>query len=200
MLEVEEILTVVKEAADFLIQTQDDDKQELAFYLIQILDNEPLKNYVNFNEAFLTIASMGNWELAQKCMNIAEYEICLVNGCAWRKNHYAFINAAVELMKDNILSSVDDTQPTLKDKYLYILEFSNKTVKIGITKEKEKRMKAISSASGMAITRSYITEKIDNVQDLETELHRTFKEKRLNGEFFDIGFEEAVAELKAKIE
>ena len=92
----------------------------------------------------------------------------------------------------------DVTKPSLKDKYLYVLEFTNGTVKIGITKEKERRMKAISSASGMNITRSYFTEKIENVQNLETELHRYFKGKRLNGEFFDIDFEEAVTEIKKR--
>ena len=99
-------------------------------------------------------------------------------------------------MKNKALENV--TRPSLKNKYLYVLEFSNGTVKIGITKEKEKRMKAISSASGMDITRSYFTGKIDNVQNLETELHRHFKDKRLNGEFFDINFNEAVAEVEKR--
>jgi len=50
----------------------------------------------------------------------------------------------------------------------------------------------------MDITRSYFTEKIDNVQNLETELHRYFKDKRLNGEFFDIDFDVAVSEVKKR--
>lgn len=106
------------------------------------------------------------------------------------------MSAAVELVKAKALEDV--RKPSLKDKYLYALEFTNGTVKIGITKEKEKRMKAISSASGMNITRSYFTEKIEQVQNLETELHRYFKDKRLNGEFFDIDFEEAVTQIKKR--
>lgn len=160
------------------------------------MDNEPLKNYVNFNEACLVLASLKEWGLSQKCMDIALYEISLVSRCAYEKNHYAFISAAIELLKNEAMADI--SKPSLKNKYLYVLEFTNKTVKIGITKEKEKRMKAISSASGMDITRSYFTEKIDNVQNLETELHRYFKDKRLNGEFFDIDFDVAVSEVKKR--
>lgn len=196
MLKPDEILISVKEIADFLIQTQDKYNQELALYLMRILDNEPLKNYVNFNEASLVTASFGEFGLTKKCIDIAEYEISLVSGCLWEKNHYAFMSAAVELVKAKALEDV--RKPSLKDKYLYALEFTNGTVKIGITKEKEKRMKAISSASGMNITRSYFTEKIEQVQNLETELHRYFKDKRLNGEFFDIDFEEAVTQIKKR--
>lgn len=196
MIEANEILKSVKEASDFLIETKEETNIKLATYLMRITDNEPAKNYINFNEAGLIIASSGNFELAQKCMDIAEYEIFLVDDCFWEKNHYAFMLSAVELAKGVMLYNPD--KPSLKDKYLYVLEFTNGTVKIGITKEKEKRMKAISSASGMDITRSYFTEKIDNVQNLETELHRHFKHNRLNGEFFDIDFDVAVEEVKKR--
>lgn len=196
MLKADEILKSVKEVADFLIQTKDENNQELAVYLMEITDNEPLKNYVNFNEACLVLASLKEWGLSQKCMDIAEYEISLVSRCAYEKNHYALMSAAVELWKRKTMTDI--SKPSLKNKYLYVLEFTNGTVKIGITKEKERRMKAISSASGMNITRSYFTGKIDNVHELETELHRHFKEKRLNGEFFNIGFDEAVAEVESR--
>ena len=46
-----EILESVKKIADFLINTQDLYNQELALYVMQFSDNEPLKNYVNFYEA-----------------------------------------------------------------------------------------------------------------------------------------------------
>lgn len=197
MLEPKNILNAVSEAVNYLAETHDKYNQELAVCLMGILDNEPLKNYVNFSNAFIVIAGLGNWKLAEKCMDIAEYEISLESGCVWDKSHYAFINAAVELAKANSFKNVE--KPSLKNKYLYVLEFSNKTVKIGITKEKEKRMKAISSASGMDITRSYFTGKIENVQELETEIHRHFKENRLNGEFFDVNFDSAVSEVKSRI-
>lgn len=196
MVKANEILKSVKEISDFLITTKEESNIKLASQLMSIMDNEPTKNYINFNEAFLTIASFGNFELAKKCMDIAEYEIFLESGCLWERSHYAFVTTAVELAKGAILSS--GSKPTLKNKYLYVLEFTNGTVKIGITKEKEKRMKAISSASGMDITRSYFTEKIDNVQHLETALHRHFKRNRLNGEFFNIDFDTAVREVKKR--
>ena len=189
-----EILESVKKIADFLINTQDLYNQELALYVMQFSDNEPLKNYVNFYEAYIIIAELGNIELAKICKCIAESEISLEKGCKHDNHYRSFLELAVEKRKDNIKES-DYEKPTQKDKYLYVLEFCNGTVKIGITKEKEKRMKAISSASGMNILRSYFTEKIDNVQNLEAELHRYFKDNRLNGEFFSISFEEAVSEV-----
>lgn len=198
MLEQKEILSSVKEISDFLIETQDEYNQELALCLMQIIDNEPTKNYINFNEAFIVMADLGNWGLAKKCIDIAEIEILLENGVMFEKNHYAHMVGAVELMKNKMFENTK--KPSLKNKYLYVLEFTNGTVKIGITKEKERRMKAISSASGMDITRSYFTGKIDNVQNLETELHRHFKDKRLNGEFFNINFDEAVAEVNKRVD
>ncbi len=196
MLEQKEILPSVKEISDFLIETKDEYNQELALCLMRIMDNEPTKNYINFNEAFIIMSELGNWGLAKKCIDIAEIEILSENGVMCEKNHYAHMVGAVELMKNKALENA--TRPSLKNKYLYVLEFTNGTVKIGITKEKERRMQAISSASGMDITRSYFTGKIDNVQSLETELHRHFKDSRLNGEFFNISFDEAVTEVEKR--
>lgn len=196
MLNSNEILMSVKEIADFLIDTQNEYNQNLAKCLMEIMGNGHSKNYINFNEAFITIAGLGNWELAQKCMDIAEMEILLEKNVMHEQNHYAHMVGAVELFKDKIHENT--SAPSLKNKYLYVLEFTNGTVKIGITKEKEKRLKAISSASGMNIVRSYFTVKIDNVQNLETELHRHFSDVRLNGEFFNISFEEAVEEVKKR--
>lgn len=196
MVKASELMVTVKEISDFLIRTQDESNLRLACYLMKIGESEHLKNYVNYNEACLVIAEYGEWELAEKCLDIAENEISLVDECICEKNHYAHIVAAIELMKINKLEN--DVTPSLKNKYLYVLKFTNGTVKIGITKEKDKRMKAISSASGMDIVKSYFTEKIDRVQDLETELHRFFNEKRLKGEFFNLDFDEAVAEVERR--
>lgn len=196
MIKSEQVLENVKEISNFLIETQDEYNQELALCLMQILENEHTKNYINFNEAFILISELGNWGLAKKCIDIAEMEILLEDGVMFEKNHYAHMVGAVELMKNKVFQN--SAKPSLKNKYLYVLEFTNGTVKIGITKEKEKRMRAISSASGMNITRSYFTDKIDNVQNLETKMHRQFKDKRLNGEFFDIDFDFAVNEVKKK--
>ena len=60
-------------------------------------------------------------------------------------------------------------------------------------------MNQIVSQSGLSITRSYFTEKTKNAIKIESELHKHFKEKRLNGEFFSISYEEAISELKKRI-
>lgn len=197
MLNSNEILASVKEISEFLVNTKDEYSQNLSIYIMEIMDNEHSKNYINFNEAFIIIAGLGNWELAKKCLDIAEIEISLEKNVMHENNHYAHMIGAVDIWKNKMYEK-NESGPSLKNKYLYVLEFTNKTVKIGITKEKEKRMKAICSASGMNIVRGYFTEKIDNVQKLETELHRHFRYARLNGEFFAISFEEAVEEVKKR--
>lgn len=188
-----DVLKSVKEIADFLIDTMEQYNQELALNLMRILENEPLKNFVNFYEAYIIVHSLGNADVAEKCRSIAELERSLVKGIKTEHLYFAISMTGIEVHKE-YLHNGEDT-PDTKDKYLYVLEFENNTVKIGITNEPQRRMKAISSASGMNITRHYFTKKIKNVIRLETELHKHFKKNRLNGEFFSISYEEAVAEV-----
>ena len=198
ILNKDEIQKIIEEAAEILFKTKDDNNIRIALYLTDYIDNDSLKNYINLYEASLIIAELGNVEIAKRCIDIAEFEILKSNNQGYENIHYAIMTTAVDLAKTHF-DLTKPEKPNIKDKYLYVLEFTNKTIKIGITKEKIKRLKAISSASGMDITRKFFTEKINNVQDLETDLHRFFKSRRLNGEFFDVPFDEAVLEVKKRL-
>lgn len=92
---------------------------------------------------------MGNIEIAKKCIDLAEFEILKVNNRGYENIHYAIMTTAVDLAKTHF-DSTKPEKPNIKDKYLYVLEFTNKTIKIGITKEKNKRLKAISSAMSLS--------------------------------------------------
>lgn len=93
-------------------------------------------------------------------------------------------------------SMVEKDGSNYKDKKLYIIEFDNGTVKIGIAKDYKRRKQQIKSANGMKEKREHITMPIKNVSKLEASMHREFKLNRLNGEYFDIDFEHAVNVLK----
>lgn len=75
---------------------------------------------------------------------------------------------------------------------------SNNTVKIGVSSNLEKRKATIENASGLKIIQCCYTELLDKeiAYKIEHICHKNFKKNRLNGEFFNISFEEAVLELQ----
>lgn len=77
-------------------------------------------------------------------------------------------------------------------KSLYIIEFEDKVVKIGVSKEPNKRLKTIEHNSGRKIKRSYISEMIQNSFTIEMKLKKMFKQHNMNGEFYDLNYEEVL--------
>lgn len=86
----------------------------------------------------------------------------------------------------------------VSEKCVYILEMSNATVKIGVTQDLYRRQNAISTGSGLNIVRWCHTSGLprNEAYMIENACHKTFRYKRIKGEFFEISFEEAVAELQ----
>ena len=80
---------------------------------------------------------------------------------------------------------------------IYALEMNNKTVKIGKTRNFERRMNTIASSSGLEVVNYYHTEYVHHTiaAKIERACHETFDTFRIKGEFFDITFKEACAEL-----
>ena len=73
---------------------------------------------------------------------------------------------------------------------------NGKYVKIGTTKDIERRFKTLSSLGGFEIKDSYYQE---SCKKLEKIAHDNFKDKKVFGEWFDIDFNEAVIFLKENI-
>ena len=80
---------------------------------------------------------------------------------------------------------------------VYALEMSDRTVKIGVTTNLEKRIKQVSGAVCLDVLNVHHTgfAPFGFMNSVEKECHQTFSNKRVRGEFFDITFEEARAEL-----
>lgn len=114
---------------------------------------------------------------------------------------FALINCSINLKK-HIIKNIDkDTLPTMgikenKKGYVYILEWSNKLIKIGRTKNPYKRIEAIRTQSPVELKQTYISEEISNYEEVEIKLHNFFSNSRKHGEYFMITFDIAVGKLK----
>jgi len=82
---------------------------------------------------------------------------------------------------------------------LYVIEFSNNTVKIGVTSNFEKRKKQIEHQSGLIAKKWRLFPDFDNARNSESAAHKYFAAKRLNGEYFSIRFDEAVEYVKSSL-
>lgn len=75
---------------------------------------------------------------------------------------------------------------------LYIIKSEEGPVKIGISIHAKRRIVQLSSTSGRAFIRTFISPDLPMVENLERALHQRFSDGRGLGEWFDIDFDEAV--------
>ena len=78
-----------------------------------------------------------------------------------------------------------------KAKVVYLLKAIDGSVKIGVTGEFEKRLKVIQNQSGKVIDACYVTRYCSNPYEIEAKFKRMYKDKRINGEWYSIDFEES---------
>ena len=105
-------------------------------------------------------------------------------------------NSKIRIIQELVKSSLKSLLTPLLI-CVYAVEMSNGTVKIGKTKILEKRAGIIATSSGLTILNSYHTEYVHYsiAAEIEMACHRTFSAYRTKGEFFNITFAEACAEL-----
>lgn len=80
---------------------------------------------------------------------------------------------------------------------LYAFEMSDNTVKIGATSKSEKRIHEVEQKVYLKVLRWHFTDfaPYEFITKTELHCHAKFDDRRVRGEFFDIPFEEACAEL-----
>lgn len=80
---------------------------------------------------------------------------------------------------------------------VYAFEMSDGTIKIGITRNIEKRIKCVQCAVYLKVLRVHHTgfAPLNFMRIIETRCHATFIGREVRGEYFDVTFEEACAEL-----
>lgn len=75
---------------------------------------------------------------------------------------------------------------------MYVVETESGKIKIGITTDPKTRMKSLKTITFEKIINQFLSIKCSDYMDIEKELHDYFNDKRLNGEWFDVPFEDAV--------
>jgi len=79
--------------------------------------------------------------------------------------------------------------------YVYVVETESGKVKIGVSKNPKKRISALQTSTFERLKNVHISNKCFNFMEIEENLHYIFKNERLNGEWFDLQFEDAVNKL-----
>jgi hypothetical protein len=97
---------------------------------------------------------------------------------------------------------MEDCKGNKKQSCVYVLLMSNNTVKIGRSKEFEKRKRTIETSSGLTVLKNYHTELLDfnDACEIENNCHRYYKDNKVKGEFFHIDFEEAKKRVLALLQ
>lgn len=94
----------------------------------------------------------------------------------------------------------DLISPTVEheQKCLYVAEFSDNSVKIGISKNPRMRLDALSYQKGREVKRFCYTYPIENAHKIEQELHSIYSKQRIKGEYFDVDFNTVFMTLNDK--
>lgn len=100
-------------------------------------------------------------------------------------------------MNIETLMSCKENGPELKA--VYIAEFEDGTVKIGVSKNPEARINTLSNQKGCHVKRYAISEMTTNAFQVEHKLHEQFKLSRIKGEYFNLDYLDAVKEAKQQI-
>lgn len=176
--------------------------------IISLYDSSPIiarkaYEYFNFNEG--------------------KPETLLDAACALREdkcdNYLSLVGSLITAYKNDIYSSCGDIpvfteylfmglahnyemshkrNPITSLKSIYVVQLSNGYVKIGISYKVKTRFNSIAHGAGAYIMNEYHTAPLDKAQELERMMHKHYANNRLNGEFFDIDFDECVNLLKRK--
>lgn len=79
--------------------------------------------------------------------------------------------------------------------YVYVVETESGKVKIGVSTKPKHRIASLQTATYERLKNIHISNKCFNYLMIEEKLHKFFNKNRLNGEWFDVRFEDAVNKL-----
>lgn len=96
---------------------------------------------------------------------------------------------------EQLLASMLTTENEVRKNVVYVLLMSNNAVKIGRTKNFNKRKNTISTSSGLTIKKYWHTPmmEVKDASRIESMAHKHFKKHRTKGEFFSIAYKDACA-------
>lgn len=103
----------------------------------------------------------------------------------------------------NLKESSEKTSKTDEDslknlKALYVMEFENGYVKIGISKDVQGRRKVLEYEQKSKVIKCRCTDLMKGALYIERELHKFFDEFRAFGEYFSCSFEDVLNECQRR--
>ncbi|MBR3746559.1 MAG: GIY-YIG nuclease family protein [Selenomonadaceae bacterium] len=109
----------------------------------------------------------------------------------WQLSNEDWLKQLAQKLLESVKSAEAQT------KCVYVLEMSNGSVKIGVTGNFRRRARAAETGSGLTITdwchSGYLPSSY--AYFVEAECHKIFENCKIQGEFFNVSFAEAQAEL-----
>lgn len=81
-------------------------------------------------------------------------------------------------------------------KSVYVMKSSDGSVKIGVSKNVEKRKKTLESTFGITMLEMYNTELCSNSYEIESLMHDMFSDFKIHGEWFCVDYRKAVLSLR----
>jgi len=100
-----------------------------------------------------------------------------------------------------VLNNSTCREKTIDKKSVYCGLFNDGTIKVGVSKSPNERLKSISNSSGRAISEYFISEPIVNFLIIEKHTLRRFNKSRVNGEWLssDADYNEVIDYIKGRI-
>lgn len=140
-------------------------------------------------------------EAADRAHSISELDSCLSQIEGFRRSVDARYHPICKVIYCHVNSliaqKITDSQIGDYEEGVYVIEFDDGFVKIGMTStDFSKRMQTISHQTAAKMLRAEFIE-CEMASKLESELHRYFAQRRGNGEFFNIGFDDCLSIAKA---
>ena len=94
----------------------------------------------------------------------------------------------IQKLKENIFKSKKITNK----KSIYIVKFRDGTIKIGVSKNPQRRIKTIERNSGRIAIESFISKEVENSFEIEMKIKNRFKGNNIKGEFYNQDYNEVL--------
>lgn len=94
----------------------------------------------------------------------------------------------IQKLREDILKS----KRTTNKKSIYIIKFRDGTIKIGVSKNPQQRIKTIERNSGRVAIENFISKEVENSFEIEMKIKNRFKENNIKGEFYNQDYKEVL--------
>jgi len=107
------------------------------------------------------------------------------------KGHNSLFVELLSKSEEDFMDAFYNYIPPNRKCYLYLVQLSNDTVKIGITVNPRNRLRTIETQSGLLIVANKVLEfgSAGGARKSERRMHTIFRDSRIHGEYFAVDFD-----------